>query len=229
MSDFKFNCPHCSQSLEASEEMLGETIDCPICNGRIELPNPEQPHRQAHTNINNLVAREIVSKVGEIFADFNEQGQLVKPRSSLPCSWFAVRECFMNAYETDYLEVPKDLRFSYHLVYRELSFFIDDDLCEDFNSSWNIAAKCAFARFQALGIPADEAFCKNYIASHLVTSQDRKEIWANLAREETCPRQHLLLLWEILAYCSELHRVMWNEWAAFENLLAYRKNIKQCE
>lgn len=41
MSDFKFNCPHCEQSLEAPEEMLGQTIECPSCNGSIELPKPE--------------------------------------------------------------------------------------------------------------------------------------------------------------------------------------------
>jgi len=41
MSDFKFNCPHCKQSLEAPEEMLGLSIDCPGCNGKIEIPVPE--------------------------------------------------------------------------------------------------------------------------------------------------------------------------------------------
>lgn len=41
MSDFKFNCPHCEQSLEAPEDMLGQTIECPSCNGSIQLPKPE--------------------------------------------------------------------------------------------------------------------------------------------------------------------------------------------
>lgn len=41
MSDFKFNCPHCQQSLEAPQDMLGETIECPSCNGTIQLPAPE--------------------------------------------------------------------------------------------------------------------------------------------------------------------------------------------
>lgn len=41
MSDFSFNCPHCQQSLEAPEDMLGETIECPACNGSIQLPEPE--------------------------------------------------------------------------------------------------------------------------------------------------------------------------------------------
>jgi len=38
MSDFKFNCPHCNQSLEAPEDMLGEAIECPACNGSIQIP-----------------------------------------------------------------------------------------------------------------------------------------------------------------------------------------------
>lgn len=41
MSEFKFNCPHCQQSLEAPEDMLGQTIECPSCNGSIQLPEPE--------------------------------------------------------------------------------------------------------------------------------------------------------------------------------------------
>lgn len=47
MADFNFNCPHCDQSLEAPEDMLGETIECPSCNGSIQLPEPEpKPQRQ---------------------------------------------------------------------------------------------------------------------------------------------------------------------------------------
>jgi hypothetical protein len=41
MSDFKINCPHCQQSLEAPEDMMGETIECPSCTGTIHLPSPE--------------------------------------------------------------------------------------------------------------------------------------------------------------------------------------------
>ena len=41
MSDFTFNCPHCEQPFEAPEEMLGQTIECPSCNGVLELPKPD--------------------------------------------------------------------------------------------------------------------------------------------------------------------------------------------
>jgi DNA-directed RNA polymerase subunit RPC12/RpoP len=40
MSDIKIKCPHCKQPLEAPEEMLGEQINCPSCNGLILLPKP---------------------------------------------------------------------------------------------------------------------------------------------------------------------------------------------
>lgn len=40
MADFKFNCPHCKQSLEAPQEMLGQQVNCPSCNGVIRLPSP---------------------------------------------------------------------------------------------------------------------------------------------------------------------------------------------
>lgn len=38
MSDLKFNCLHCNQPLEAPEDMLGQMIDCPACNGSITIP-----------------------------------------------------------------------------------------------------------------------------------------------------------------------------------------------
>ena len=41
MSDLTFNCPHCEQSLEIPEELLGQTVECPSCNGAIELSKPE--------------------------------------------------------------------------------------------------------------------------------------------------------------------------------------------
>ena len=37
MSDYKFNCPHCRQSLEAPADMVGQLIDCPACNRTIEV------------------------------------------------------------------------------------------------------------------------------------------------------------------------------------------------
>jgi membrane protein YdbS with pleckstrin-like domain len=39
MSQFKFNCPHCQQPLEATEDLLGKTVDCPTCKGPIKIPN----------------------------------------------------------------------------------------------------------------------------------------------------------------------------------------------
>lgn len=41
MSDFTFNCPQCDQSIEVSADFLSQIIECPSCNGLIELPSPE--------------------------------------------------------------------------------------------------------------------------------------------------------------------------------------------
>lgn len=46
MSDFKFNCPHCSQSLEASDDLSGQLIDCPSCDNPIEVPFARQARQQ---------------------------------------------------------------------------------------------------------------------------------------------------------------------------------------
>jgi formylglycine-generating enzyme required for sulfatase activity len=40
MDDLKFDCPHCNQSLEAPEELFGQSVDCPACKGLIVIPNP---------------------------------------------------------------------------------------------------------------------------------------------------------------------------------------------
>jgi len=39
MSDYKFNCPKCQQPIAAPAEMLGQVVDCPACNIRIQLPS----------------------------------------------------------------------------------------------------------------------------------------------------------------------------------------------
>ena len=38
MSDYKFRCPRCLQSLAAPPELMGHAIDCPSCGDRIQLP-----------------------------------------------------------------------------------------------------------------------------------------------------------------------------------------------
>jgi uncharacterized RDD family membrane protein YckC len=43
MSDFEFNCPHCTQSLEAPDDMSGQLIDCPKCKAPIEVPFRPNP------------------------------------------------------------------------------------------------------------------------------------------------------------------------------------------
>lgn len=169
-------------------------------------------------------AAEIASQTGEIYANLNEQGLLVKPRSSLPCSWYAVRESFVIAYETEYLELPENLHDSYHHVYRELAFFIGDELFKDFNSSLGVAAMNRFEREQKLGLSVDESSCRNHIAHIGVKTQTREEIWDSLvASETTCPREHLVVLAETLGYCSSLFRTMWDEWAAYATVIAHQK------
>ncbi|MCX6833624.1 MAG: hypothetical protein NTW07_00575 [candidate division Zixibacteria bacterium] len=188
----------------------------------------KQRRRQNATDEYHLNASEIVSQVGEVYANFNEQRRLVKPRSSLPCPWFVARECFMIAYEAEYLLLPDKIRDSYHHVYRELAFFIDDGLCNEFEASLNVAVKCRSERLRKAGFPEDEALSRKLLASLvMVVSKDRKAIWEDLAKEESCPRHDLLVLAETLSYCSGLYRALWDEWAAFANLIAYRKSTSQ--
>ena len=43
MSDIKFNCSTCNQSLEAPPEMAGQLIECPTCKKTLEIPFPPRP------------------------------------------------------------------------------------------------------------------------------------------------------------------------------------------
>jgi DNA-directed RNA polymerase subunit RPC12/RpoP len=39
MNDLNFVCPSCRQSLEAPEELLGQTVQCPSCSTTINVPH----------------------------------------------------------------------------------------------------------------------------------------------------------------------------------------------
>ena len=43
MASQKFNCPHCQQKLEAPEEYSGKVINCPACQGQIQVSAPPPP------------------------------------------------------------------------------------------------------------------------------------------------------------------------------------------
>lgn len=43
MSAIRFNCPSCSQSVEAPEELASQLIDCPTCKETIEVPLRSRP------------------------------------------------------------------------------------------------------------------------------------------------------------------------------------------
>lgn len=41
MSDYKFDCSQCGQTLEAPSELQGEMIECPTCKTEIRVPAPD--------------------------------------------------------------------------------------------------------------------------------------------------------------------------------------------
>jgi hypothetical protein len=135
-----------------------------------------------------------------------------------------VRECFHQAYERDYLSLTKATQDSYHHVYRELAFFVEDDLCTEFNVALDVAVRCRMERMQGVGIAEDAVSCRIFIASDAVKIQQKNEIWDQLAKELTCPRKDLLVLANTLTYCSAIYRAMWNEWVAFTSQVAARHN-----
>jgi hypothetical protein len=43
MNEFRFTCPHCQQSIEATPEYAGVQISCPGCQAQIVVPQPSAP------------------------------------------------------------------------------------------------------------------------------------------------------------------------------------------
>ena len=95
MPDFKFTCPHCNQPLEVPEEMLGAQIDCPSCNGVINLPYPvtTQPLANPYQNQSTtqpcpycgeqiLLAAIKCKHCGEFLDDRGRQATHQKPKKS---------------------------------------------------------------------------------------------------------------------------------------------------
>ncbi|OGV70251.1 MAG: hypothetical protein A2283_00325 [Lentisphaerae bacterium RIFOXYA12_FULL_48_11] len=50
MPDISFNCPLCSQQLEAPEEYAGQVIECPACQKEITVPAPQPVQKKATGN-----------------------------------------------------------------------------------------------------------------------------------------------------------------------------------
>lgn len=44
MADIKFICPHCTQSIEAPEDMRGQILDCPNCRNPIQVHESTSPY-----------------------------------------------------------------------------------------------------------------------------------------------------------------------------------------
>lgn len=91
MNDFRFRCPHCQQSLEAPEEMLGTVTDCPSCNSRIQLPAPQphpkepplpalQPQRQIALNRTKVLNEKLPTE--QPIAKRRIQGSVASPSSA---------------------------------------------------------------------------------------------------------------------------------------------------
>jgi len=44
MADILFHCPHCTQTIEAPPDMLGQLMDCPACGETVEVrKSPAKP------------------------------------------------------------------------------------------------------------------------------------------------------------------------------------------
>jgi hypothetical protein len=49
MADISFNCPKCRERLETSDDMRGESVECPACKTIIQIPLRENLRLQLQT------------------------------------------------------------------------------------------------------------------------------------------------------------------------------------
>lgn len=173
-------------------------------------------------------ADEVVSKIGGIYADLNDAGHLIKSQSDLPCSWFSARECFSISYKNSHQGLPKSLKDSYKFIYEELAFFVDKDLYQLYNKSLKSVIECIIREHRERGTKSDEKSIRLYLVNSVVmTSKKGDEIlnWL-LNRCKTCSEKDILLISEVLMYCTDLRRSMQQEWIAFINVIPIQQGFR---
>jgi len=109
MSDFKFNCPHCNQSLEAPADMLGEQIDCPACTGAIQLPAPKM-HAPPKQKKKIVVSKQPSGACTSPSSDTNRYGfpnYAKYERHTKTRNWKAI--CVLNNINLDSFGTKKEL------------------------------------------------------------------------------------------------------------------------
>jgi hypothetical protein len=172
-------------------------------------------------------AREVMSTVGTVYAELNEKGELIKSRLCLPFSLFNIRACFMDAYECEFAQLKDDVKHSYHHVYRELAFFVDDKLAMAYKKSMNVAVQhLAKSHFELTGRQPTDDFCRNFLAGRSILVEDPEKFWARLEKQvPNCPAEDRRVLVELLGYCVQLFHALDSEWVAFANLVAYKNRM----
>jgi hypothetical protein len=84
MADVKFNCATCNQSLEAPQEMLGKTINCPSCQSPIAIPTPP-PQRPTDPRSSNAPkwAPRTQGELSKPFISIREEPRIAKAFADL--------------------------------------------------------------------------------------------------------------------------------------------------
>ncbi len=73
MPDIHFECPKCSQALDAPEELATQLIDCPTCKETIEVPvrrRPSKPPSVRRSLLQHRVPKPVLTKTAPIAATF---------------------------------------------------------------------------------------------------------------------------------------------------------------
>ena len=81
----KFNCPHCSQKIEAPDEFAGTDANCPACRGAVSIPKSESSAASSSlTEADILMATSDKPKKELPPLTDLPQNQAVTPRDTLP-------------------------------------------------------------------------------------------------------------------------------------------------
>ena len=77
MTDIKFNCPHCRQSLEAPVDMFGQLIECPSCKQTIEVTKAQSRPAPASTQPNPYIPIYRMDGVGANLIVYDDKVEIV--------------------------------------------------------------------------------------------------------------------------------------------------------